>query len=72
MAEGFQQNRQIFLEPHFDRYLEKKLEQTYEIVVPKQSRALGKLCVLKEKNHEDSRNLQPGLIRQAKGRRNHC
>ena len=67
MAKRSRQNLEICLEPIFDRYLEKKLEQAYGVLVPNQSRSVGKTCTLKEEDNEDSSNLQPSFIRQAKG-----
>ena len=56
MADSSQRNREIYLEPFFDRYLGTRLEQAYNIIVPAKSRPTRKSCTLKEEIHEDSRH----------------
>src|SRR5689334_14915016 len=54
---------QIHVSYSFDRLLESKLAQVYDILVPTREHPVG--GCLKESQNEDGSHLRPGLIRAA-------
>src|SRR5215471_8120025 len=61
---------QVHVSYSFDRLLEPKLAQAYEILVPCRERHVG-ACV-KEVEYENSGDLREGFVRAAAGGEHHC
>src|SRR5215472_9376443 len=61
---------QVHVSYFFDRLLEPKLAQAYEILVPCRERPVA-ACV-KEVEYENSGDLREGFVRPAAGRENDC
>src|SRR5215472_19020508 len=61
---------QVHVSYSFDRLLEPKLAQAYEILVPCRERPVG-ACV-KEVEYENSGDLREGLVRATAGREDDC
>src|SRR5882672_11938221 len=52
---------EVCLDYRFDRLLESKLAQAYDILVPSRERLIGRIRA-KETEHEDGRNLRPSVL----------
>src|SRR5215470_1543216 len=61
---------EVHLAYAFDRLREWKLAQVYEILVPGRERLAG--ARVKESEHEDGRDLCPGVLRTATRGTHHC
>jgi hypothetical protein len=61
---------QIHVSYSFDRLLESKLAQAYDILVPTRERPVG--GCLKESDNEDGGYLRTGLVRAAARGEHHC
>lgn len=72
MADDPQENYAIFLEPVFNRFLEAKLERTYDVLAPSSARRINQSFGVRKEVDENSCDLRPSLLRQAKRRNDHC
>src|SRR5436189_4386096 len=61
---------QIHVSYSFDRLLESKLAQAYDILVPTRERAVG--GSRKESENEDGSHLRPGFVRATAGGEHDC
>jgi site-specific DNA recombinase len=72
MAERGGRDRSVQFEHAFDRLLAVKLERVYEILVPKQVRAIGSDPRVRGNSDEDRRDLRQGVLRAAEGGEHDC